>query len=95
MHLKVYNKYGERVFEASNQGIGWDGAYFNRDENPGVFTWVLDYNLVDGRIGRISGNTTLFRYFLHKFYFLKTANQSTAFFITKWMGCQIFNKSDV
>lgn len=61
VHLEVYNKYGERVFETSDQDIGWDGTYHNRDENSGVFTWVLDYNLVDGRIGRISGNTTLFR----------------------------------
>ncbi len=61
VHLEVYNKYGERVFETSDQDIGWDGTYHNKDENPGVFTWVLDYNLVDGRTGRISGNTTLFR----------------------------------
>ncbi|MFT5820728.1 MAG: gliding motility-associated-like protein [Crocinitomix sp.] len=61
VHLEVYNKYGERVFATSDQDIGWDGTYRNKDENPGVFTWVLDYNLVDGRVGRISGNTTLFR----------------------------------
>jgi len=93
VHLQVYNKYGERVFEASNQGVGWDGAYLNRDENPGVFTWVLDYNLVDGRIGRISGNTTLFRYFLHKFYFLQTANQSTAFLLLNGWGVRFLTKA--
>ncbi|MFT5820724.1 MAG: gliding motility-associated-like protein [Crocinitomix sp.] len=60
VHLEVYNKYGEGVFATSDQDIGWDGTYRNKDENPGVFTWVLNYNLVDGRVGRISGNTTLF-----------------------------------
>lgn len=61
VNLLVYNKYGELVFETSDQSIGWDGTYRNRDENPGVFSWVLNYNLTNGSTGTISGNTTLFR----------------------------------
>lgn len=61
MHFEVYNKYGERVFETSDQSIGWDGYFRNQPENPGVFTWVLHYNLIDGRTGNMKGNTTLIR----------------------------------
>lgn len=57
----VYNRYGEKVFETLDQKIGWDGTYLGKDENSGVFTWVLEYNLVNGGSGRRSGNTTLVR----------------------------------
>jgi len=59
--LVVYNRYGEVVFETTNQNIGWDGTFKNREENPGVFTWVLQYDFVTGKKGMQKGNTTLIR----------------------------------
>jgi gliding motility-associated-like protein len=59
--LVVYNRYGQIVFETADQNIGWDGTFKGRDENPGVFTWVLQYNFIDGRSGTQKGNTTLIR----------------------------------
>jgi gliding motility-associated-like protein len=61
MNFKVYNRYGELVFEASDQNIGWDGKFKNRDENPGVFVWVLEYTFITGNGGVLKGNTTLVR----------------------------------
>lgn len=61
MNLKVFNRYGELVFETSDQNIGWDGKFKGRDENPGVFVWVLEYTFITGKSGVMSGNTTLFR----------------------------------
>ena len=49
------------VFESDNQNIGWDGTFKNRNENLGVFTWVVHYTLADGKNGYIKGNTTLIR----------------------------------
>ena len=57
----VYNRYGEQVFQTTQQGIGWDGTFKNRDENPGVFTWVLSYQYLNGKSGSQRGNTTLIR----------------------------------
>lgn len=57
----IYNKYGERVFESRTQGIGWDGTFNGRDQNPGVFTWVLEYQFINGKSGVLKGNTTLIR----------------------------------
>ena len=48
INLVVYNRYGEVVFETTDQNIGWDGTFKNRDENPGVFTWVLQYDFITG-----------------------------------------------
>lgn len=59
--LVVYNRYGEVVFETTDQSIGWDGTFKNRDENPGVFTWVLHYDFITGDKGMQKGNTTLIR----------------------------------
>ncbi len=59
--FSVYNKYGEQVFESKTQVIGWDGKFKGRDQNPGVFTWVLEYQFVNGKSGLLKGNTTLLR----------------------------------
>ena len=61
IYFAVYNRYGEQVFATSDQRIGWDGTFLNRKQNPGVFTWVLQYNTVDGEMGMLKGNTTLIR----------------------------------
>lgn len=61
MVFKIYNRYGELVFESKEQTFGWDGTYRGKDENPGVFTWVLEYHLLNGTSKVISGNTTLIR----------------------------------
>ncbi len=61
IQFEIYNRYGERVFVTTEQSIGWDGTFKNRDENPGVFTWVLHYDFIDGSSGFQKGNTTLIR----------------------------------
>ncbi len=59
--FQIYNKYGEKVFESQTQDIGWDGTYRGKDQNPGVFTWVLEYQFVNGNSGVLNGTTTLVR----------------------------------
>lgn len=59
--FSVYNKYGEQVFESRTQDIGWDGRFKGKDQNPGVFAWVLEYQFVNGKSGLLKGNTTLLR----------------------------------
>lgn len=61
LQFQIYNRYGELVFQSDNQELGWDGTFQNRDENPGVFTWVVHYTLSDGKRGKLQGNTTLIR----------------------------------
>ena len=61
MRFIVYNKYGQQVFETTNQGIGWDGTFKQKNLNQGVFTWALEYSLINGSTGTQKGNTTLIR----------------------------------
>ena len=61
MIFRIYNRYGQLVFESENQSNGWDGTFNTLDEKPGTFTYTLDYSLVDGSKGKLNGNVTLFR----------------------------------
>ncbi|MEX1001053.1 MAG: PKD domain-containing protein [Crocinitomicaceae bacterium] len=61
MNFSIYNRYGQKVFETYDQSIGWDGTFKGRDENSGVFTWVLEYTLINNSSGVLKGNTTLIR----------------------------------
>lgn len=46
-HLSIYNKWGERIFETSAAGRGWDG----KNAQPGVYVWVITY---ENRVGKVS-----------------------------------------
>ncbi len=61
MTFKVYNRYGQLVFETSRQKNGWDGNFRGKPQKPGVFLWTLDYQFNTGKAGKLTGNTTLVR----------------------------------
>jgi gliding motility-associated-like protein len=61
MNFKIYNRYGQLIFETKDQNHGWDGSFKGKDENPGVFVWVLDYELLNGTRNIAKGTTTLIR----------------------------------
>ena len=61
MHFVIYNRYGQKLFESDNQGIGWDGTFLGVPENPGVFAWYLEYSLLDGTSNFKKGNVTLIK----------------------------------
>ena len=42
--LRIFNRWGELVFESRTPELGWDGKMKNGDFAPGgVYTWVLQY----------------------------------------------------
>lgn len=61
MEFKIYNRYGQLVFETTDQTIGWDGTHNGKDANTGVFGYSLEYTLSSGEIGSMKGNITLVR----------------------------------
>lgn len=61
MHFVVYNRYGEVVFESWDQNYGWNGNFKSTPLNPAVYTWTLQYDLLNGASGLQKGNTTLIR----------------------------------
>ncbi|MEY3237447.1 MAG: hypothetical protein RI883_1548 [Bacteroidota bacterium] len=61
MIFRVFNRYGQLVFESIDYNIGWDGRFNGKDENAGVFVYTLEFTLVDGTTGTTNGNVTLVR----------------------------------
>jgi len=60
-NLKIFNRWGEKLFESSNQAQGWDGTYKNTACPAGVYTYVLFVKFNDGKILNHSGTLTLIR----------------------------------
>ena len=61
MKFQVYNRYGQKVFETTDQTIGWDGKLNGSEMNPGIFTWVLEFNYFGKETEILKGNTTLIK----------------------------------
>lgn len=59
MDFKIFNRYGQLVFETTDINEGWDGTLNGKELNQGVFVWTLSYKLVDGTKSEKSGNVTL------------------------------------
>ncbi|MFK7984240.1 MAG: gliding motility-associated C-terminal domain-containing protein [Saprospiraceae bacterium] len=44
MELKIFNRWGELLFESKQQEVGWDGTTFNQEMAlPGVYIYRLDF----------------------------------------------------
>lgn len=61
MDFRVYNRYGQMVFESTDQSIGWNGTFNQEPLNPATFAWTLEYSLVSGESGKKNGNVTLLK----------------------------------
>ena len=59
--LKVFNRWGEKVFETTDRTIGWDGVYKGKPQDMDVYVWELDALMEDGNSVITSGNVTLLR----------------------------------
>lgn len=59
--FRVYNRYGELVFETSNLHRGWDGSYKGLRQNPGNFVWILKGKGQSGKDYLLKGNVILVR----------------------------------
>ena len=38
--MRVYNQWGELIFESQNASIGWDGTWNGRPQMVGVYVYV-------------------------------------------------------
>jgi len=59
--MQVCNRWGEKVFESSNQKVAWDGTYKGEMQSPGVFTFYVSVDYLDGKTVDKKGSVTLIR----------------------------------
>ncbi|MCS6933976.1 MAG: PKD domain-containing protein [Chitinophagales bacterium] len=59
--FKLYNRWGEKVFETNNSLDGWDGKYKGIDQPMGVYVYTLNVAFEDNTTRVIKGSVTLLR----------------------------------
>ena len=43
LSFKVYNRYGQLVFETTDWTVKWDGTVNGQKQDPGTYVWMLNY----------------------------------------------------
>ncbi|MCB0479031.1 MAG: gliding motility-associated C-terminal domain-containing protein [Crocinitomicaceae bacterium] len=61
MTFRIFDRWGEMVFETQDQNIGWDGKFKGKLLNPDVYVYYLDVTCVGGDEQLIKGNITIIR----------------------------------
>jgi gliding motility-associated-like protein len=61
MHLQVFNRWGEKVFESKSQNIGWSGNYKGQPVKNGVYQYHLAGTYLSGETFELTGNVTVIR----------------------------------
>lgn len=61
LNFKIYNRWGELVYEGTDQNEGWDGTYKSIMQEMEVYTYIVDALLLDGSNPILKGNITLLK----------------------------------
>ena len=59
--LKIYDRWGNLIFESTDQNIGWDGTYKGKPMNTGAYAYHLKIVFINGTEKEIKDNITLIR----------------------------------
>ena len=61
LRFMIFDRWGERVFESTDQNSGWDGTFKGELLDPDVYVYHLKVKCIDGQENLIKGNITLLR----------------------------------
>jgi gliding motility-associated-like protein len=61
IEFRVFNRWGEKVFESHDINQGWDGIYKGKLVDPDVFDYYLDVECVGEEHKLLQGNITVLR----------------------------------
>ena len=61
MRFSVYNQWGEKIFESTNQSVGWNGTHNGKLQPSGVYMYVCQLTLRDGTTLLKKGSINLVR----------------------------------
>lgn len=60
-YFKIFNRWGQLVFETSRINDGWDGKLTGVLQNAGVYVWVAEGKDIEGRVKTGKGSFVLVR----------------------------------
>jgi gliding motility-associated-like protein len=61
MNFRIYNRWGQLVFQSTDQTIGWDGYYKGRLQPMDAYGYVVDVEFNNGERSTKKGDITLLR----------------------------------
>lgn len=61
IEFSIFNRWGEKIFEASDINTGWDGTFNGRADGPSVFVYIIKGKFLNGSEINAKGNVTLIR----------------------------------
>jgi len=61
MNFRIYNRWGQMVFQSNSQEIGWDGTYKGAFQPMDVYAYTLEAEFFDGKKATKKGDITLIR----------------------------------
>jgi gliding motility-associated-like protein len=61
LDFKLYNRWGELVFETQDTQIGWDGIYKGQEAQADVYVYTVKAVCLDGQVFEEKGDITLIR----------------------------------
>ena len=61
MSWKIYNRWGQVVFETADRKQGWDGTFKGALQAADVYVYTLDVEFSDGKKLRKTGDINLLR----------------------------------
>ena len=60
-YFRVFDRWGERVYNSTTLEVGWDGTYNNKRCDMGTYFWEISYTDRFGKEGFLKGDVTLIR----------------------------------
>jgi len=61
-NMRVFNRWGQLIFESGNAAVGWDGTFGGREQPTGTYVWELAYrDSLTGKDIRKTGAILLIR----------------------------------
>jgi len=61
-NMKIFNRWGEIVFETNNHLVGWDGTYHEKLVQDGTFTWKIEFKISANDARRVAvGHVSVIR----------------------------------
>jgi len=59
--LRVFNRWGQMVFDTNDPNLSWDGNFNGSELNPGVYVYYMDVECINGERTIKKGDVTLLR----------------------------------
>ena len=61
LNFKVFDRWGNLIYESGNKLFKWDGTYKGKPCNSGVYAYICDVTYDTGATKKFTGNITLIR----------------------------------